>query len=253
MKKNDKKKYAKGFGVIGTLMIAVALMMTYSAAPAQSYVDGPSGKSPNVPWTYSHNNGNPYMTFDYTGVVKGGNSADNPDINDITVKFYMSGSGSPEVPEFTTRDTCPYLWTFYTNGSAACHFDHAMSRLAFMPAPDFTGVNVVVDGLPRTIHSVGARSDENLVFRVDGGVYDYQSIRVSGIIYLNKQDTADQIPPLTCNDGKCTGTETCSNCPADCGACPEPPPEESNIMAYAIGIIGIAMLASGGLIYSTVR
>jgi len=31
-------------------------------------------------------------------------------------------------------------------------------------------------------------------------------------------------PPQTCGNSICTGNETCSNCPADCGACAAPPP-----------------------------
>jgi len=31
-------------------------------------------------------------------------------------------------------------------------------------------------------------------------------------------------PAAVCGDGSCNGTETCSSCPGDCGACPPPPP-----------------------------
>jgi hypothetical protein len=31
-------------------------------------------------------------------------------------------------------------------------------------------------------------------------------------------------PPPSCGDGLCNGTDTCSNCPQDCGVCPPPPP-----------------------------
>jgi len=32
--------------------------------------------------------------------------------------------------------------------------------------------------------------------------------------------TISSTPTPVCGDGTCNGTETCSSCPADCGACP---------------------------------
>lgn len=165
----------------GVLIIVISYYLTVPA----SYVDNGSGSTAYVAWTYTENSGNPYISFDYSGHINGGGTRDNPDHGDTTLAFSMSGTGSPEVTKYATRETCPYLWTFYSNGVAACHFSNAMSRLAGMNA-DYSDVTVELEGVAVAVTGMRASGD-NLVFNVPSGTIEDQSIHVYGDIYLAKQ------------------------------------------------------------------
>jgi hypothetical protein len=59
----------------------------------------------------------------------------------------------------------------------------------------------------------GSRSSYSCEIVQNGSLYKVSGLRHSGI---REQGTY-------CGDGLCNGEETCSSCPADCGACPVPP------------------------------
>ena len=184
--------------VFGLIMIGIGAMGFYQSDRPMSYIDS-YGSETEIGWEFQQNGDDPYITFD------SGNQQIVGDRNHITLKFYMSNTGSPLVPEYPTRDTCPYWWNI---AGQSCHYTWAMERV--YTAGDnvyFGDVDVVINGVTRQVTDMWSIGDDRLFFTVVGDYSDRDSIRVQGRIYLNRPYVA----PDTDNDGIPDTTDNCPN------------------------------------------
>lgn len=94
--------------------------------------------------------------------------------------------------------------------------------ILWVKAEDYSSPNFIIRDPVITIEGGRATSTSFEYFSSSGQTIIGEStsssfIHRAGFLYF---PSIEVTPTPTCGDGSCNGTETCSNCPTDCGTCP---------------------------------
>lgn len=216
-KKKDKIQVAQGMGGVGVLLIVAALLINFGVAGPASAIsnNGAVIKCPILTTSTGYNVPLCSGIADGNGV----NTFLYDPISNCKTVFAGSDFQIYGIDINGNKVIVPLSSTDIANGKDLC---------AKTPSGIY-GFDFTIDG---TI--------QDQLRDATGGTRNRVTYGMSGTLNT-------QIAPQ-CGDATCQSTETCSSCPSDCGKCPPPEPK-INGMALALGIIGISLMLSSGLIY----
>lgn len=136
---------------------------------------------------------------------------------EATSTSFTLRSGFLYYPEATS----PVLTATAGNGQVSLSWTAAVATLANITDYQW-GISTATGG-PYTYTSVGTARSATKTDLTNGTIYYFKVKAYAGTLFLAISDYASATPTSpttpTCGNGSCSGGETCSTCPADCGQC----------------------------------